>query len=476
MTDDSHDDRRDDRGIATDEDQFGRDGSDERSSTGAVERTLARLAPPGASVSALAISATDGTVVAAADPDRSVAPASNAKLMTAALALDHLGPDHRFETAIASRGRIEDGTLHGDLALRGSGAPDLTVDDLSTLSDAVADDLDRVTGDLVCDATRFVGQHLGPGRVWSDEHRAYGARSSALALAGNVVDVTVVAANETVTVSIDPQTDLAEDDVDVTASVSDQGSNGGPNLAVRPDHDSGRTRVEGTLPPEENQTVSIPVTRPVRHCGLAAHDALAAAGVDLAGGLRVVEDHPVDVGSPLAAVESASVRDLVRTMTVRSDNFVADQLARGVAATVRGEGSWEAWTETVDEHLDSLGAPAGRLYDGSGLSRYNRLQARAVVALLAWIREQPWSGTFFDSLPGPGEGTLKDRLDGVPVVAKTGTLTGARALSGRVAGGEEAVLFSALVGDVTVGADEVRDRLDGFVEALAEHGVPKTSR
>lgn len=474
--------------------------------TDAIERALERLAPPGASVSAFAVRATDGAVVAASDPDRSIAPASNAKLFTAALALDELGPDYRFETAVATRGRIADRVLDDDLVLRGSGAPDLAPDDLATLADGVADHVDRVVGDLVCDVTRFAGPQLGPGRVWSDERHAYGARSSALALSGNVVDVTVAATDEDVTVSVAPETAIVEIDPAVTPAVSDrasvdeapptaedaddsgaaeqdrdrdhdqhreqdqdeQAAEDGGDLHVRTDSGEGRIRVEGTLPPGAERTVTVPVTRPVRHCGLATRDALAAAGVQVAGEVRVVDDRTLETGAPLAAVESAPLRDLVRAMNVDSDNFVADQLARSVAAAVAGEGSWDGWEETVGDHLDSLGVETVRVRDGSGLSRYDRMPARAVVALLEWSAGRPWRDAFFDSLPGPGEGTLSDRLDGVPVVAKTGTLTGVRALSGRVASGDGDVLFSVLVGGLTVLADEVRGRQDAFVRALAD--------
>jgi D-alanyl-D-alanine carboxypeptidase len=40
--------------------------------------------------------------------------------MTAALALEHLGPDRRLETAFAAPGRTEDGVLDGNLVVRGT--------------------------------------------------------------------------------------------------------------------------------------------------------------------------------------------------------------------------------------------------------------------------------------------------------------------------------------------------------------------
>jgi D-alanyl-D-alanine carboxypeptidase/D-alanyl-D-alanine-endopeptidase (penicillin-binding protein 4) len=84
-----------------------------------IERAVGRLVPPGASASLLAVPADDCAVVGA-DPDRAVTPASNTKLMTAALALEHLGPDRRLETAVAAPGRTEDGVLDGNLVVRGT--------------------------------------------------------------------------------------------------------------------------------------------------------------------------------------------------------------------------------------------------------------------------------------------------------------------------------------------------------------------
>src|SRR5690606_14630966 len=54
-------------------------------------------------------------------------PASTLKLFTAALAFDRLGTDYQFSTDILRDGDISsDGTLHGNLILRGDGDPSLS--------------------------------------------------------------------------------------------------------------------------------------------------------------------------------------------------------------------------------------------------------------------------------------------------------------------------------------------------------------
>jgi D-alanyl-D-alanine carboxypeptidase/D-alanyl-D-alanine-endopeptidase (penicillin-binding protein 4) len=154
-------------------------------------------------------------------------------------------------------------------------------------------------------------------------------------------------------------------------------------------------------------------------------------------------------------------------MNVPSDNFVAEQLARGVAAE-RDDGTWDAWSKAATDFLESCGAGPCRIRDGSGLSRYNLLTAEGIVALLERVQQEPWSEAFFDSLPAPGEGTLENRLADVPGVrAKTGTITGSSALSGVVQREYQSdVVFSVIFGGLTVGADEARRRQDEFVRAL----------
>ncbi|HVF07860.1 MAG TPA: D-alanyl-D-alanine carboxypeptidase, partial [Actinomycetota bacterium] len=60
--------------------------------------------------------------------------------------------------------------------------------------------------------------------------------------------------------------------------------------------------------------------------------------------------------------------------------------------------------------------------DGSGLSYADRISTQGVVSLLLLTMREPWASALVGSLPGPGDGTVGDRLAGVPLRAKTGTL------------------------------------------------------
>ncbi len=60
--------------------------------------------------------------------------ASNMKMFTTATALDRLGPDEQFETALVAVGTFAGGVVQGDLVLRGGGDPTLTRQGLARLA------------------------------------------------------------------------------------------------------------------------------------------------------------------------------------------------------------------------------------------------------------------------------------------------------------------------------------------------------
>ncbi len=418
------------------------------------------------SASVLARDLRTGETLLAVDPNVPLLPASNAKLVTAARAFSELGPNYRFETPAFAAGEVRDGVLLGDLVLCGRGAPELSQADLMTLADGVAAaGIELIAGELVVDASAFDEQALGPGWTWDDGQFDYGAKSTSLAVERNTVDITVVHRDGCVEVDASPTSEIVRFDVDVET---------GPeaSLEVYKKRASEVVRVEGEIPPGETARAASPVDDPMMHAASLFRDALEAKGIEVDGWTRIA-DGPVETGGePCATVSSAPLADLVRDMLVRSDNFVAEQLARTIARELAGVGSWDAWEGHASAFLTDRGADAVRLRDGSGLSRYNLLSAASLVAVLEWCLERPWGDRYRRSLPLAGEeGTVANRLGdvSVPIRAKTGTLTGARTLSGYVGAddGEPAVAFSCLLSNLTGEYEATAtDRIDDVVRTV----------
>lgn len=115
------------------------------------------------------VSLDDGRMLYRHHADQLFQPASTAKLFTAALALDTLGPDRRTSTRLLANGTIHGKRLDGNLVLYGMGDPTLGASGTSTdwagqlASQLVSQGITRVQGDLIADDSYFASPLFGSG-------------------------------------------------------------------------------------------------------------------------------------------------------------------------------------------------------------------------------------------------------------------------------------------------------------------------
>jgi D-alanyl-D-alanine carboxypeptidase/D-alanyl-D-alanine-endopeptidase (penicillin-binding protein 4) len=174
---------------------------------------------------------------------------------------------------------------------------------------------------------------------------------------------------------------------------------------------------------------------------------LEARGVRVSGKVGARHGPPFLYQAPLERSSAEEAETLARLVppplaedVVRinkeSQNLHAELLLRRVGAEA-GQPSIEGGLKRVEAMLAKAGVArtAWDLSDGSGMSTYNRLAPRGVVALLRWIAAQPWGNGWKASLPiAATDGTLANRFRGTPLQgrlsAKTGTINASNALSG----------------------------------------------
>jgi len=179
----------------------------------------------------------------------------------------------------------------------------------------------------------------------------------------------------------------------------------------------------------------------------------------------------------VASVRSASPFEVLAATLRPSDNLRSEELLATLAVRPGGSGTLTGALNRERSLLHRLNVDLTgvRLADGSGLSRENRLTARALVDLLEVMYDLPYPlgkgaaefpertyrarrNALAEALPqaGTGErdprqarrgGTLARRLQGsgLDVRAKTGTLPGVSALAGYVTGRSGHVLAFAVI-------------------------------
>jgi D-alanyl-D-alanine carboxypeptidase/D-alanyl-D-alanine-endopeptidase (penicillin-binding protein 4) len=132
---------------------------------------------------------------------------------------------------------------------------------------------------------------------------------------------------------------------------------------------------------------------------------------------------------------SIDMHGLLSLANTESHNFTAEVLLRSAA------GTWDLAEATRLETLwlsrQGLPMDGVRIFDGSGLDRSNRLTSRFLAALLLRMNQHPYARNYVSSLSVAGRrGTLRNLFKGTSLdgnlFAKTGTLTGVRAISGMV--------------------------------------------
>ena len=170
---------------------------------------------------------------------------------------------------------------------------------------------------------------------------------------------------------------------------------------------------------------------------------LAAHGITVRGAAAPVTSAASD--PELAAVQSAPLGEIVEKTLAVSDNNAAEVIGHQVGLAVRQDGSFAGSTAAVMQVLQELGVDTtgSRVYDGSGLSRRNRLTPETLLGVLrvASSGDHPGLRSVVTGLPVAGfVGSLQARFDDAPaevrgrVRAKTGTLTGVSGLAGLVTG------------------------------------------
>jgi D-alanyl-D-alanine carboxypeptidase/D-alanyl-D-alanine-endopeptidase (penicillin-binding protein 4) len=425
------------------------------------------------------------------NPDVLLTPASTMKLVTLAATAERLGWEHRFETALLTAAPIRDGTLLGDLVVRGVGDPTVNAPGAGEAFPRWANELRRlgirriagriIGDDDVLDDGVLETPGFGSGWAWDDLSRAFAAPAGALQHRENVVEVMVAAggaAGRPASVrlrhpgsGLTLRNDVVTARADQTAGIRIRRQPGQPSLVV-----SGRIPV-GASPIVRRAAVGNPTLFFVR----AFRETLAEHGIAVDG-----EAIDIDLLAPRDKTSArAGLQPLVRhrseplsvigvDMLKKSKNLYAESLVRHLGVSA-GSGA-HAGRAVVGEVLADWGIEGhgAVVADGSGLSRYTYLTAGTLVEVLARMYRNPdHRARIMAALPVAGrDGTLRGRLVGTAaegvVHAKTGSMRRVRALAGYVetAGGRP-LAFAILANNYSAPAAEITRVVDEAVATLA---------
>ncbi len=411
-------------------------------------------------------------------------PASVAKVLTAATALDLLGPAHVFTTRLTARGTLDaQGVLEGDLVVHGTGDPCISgrffdgkaTHILERLAEATREaGIRRVTGQVVLDDGPFDREYLHASWKDADLERWYAAPVAGLAFNDGCADVVIrggTRVGQPATIRV-PST-LGAWKLENRVKTTAKGSTRVNGLWVK--HETA-LRVSGSIPTKTEYSFCKPVPDPLLFLGSTFVSCLERHGVRVDEGTRAARDDADRRPGRLAIAQYGTpLGRSLGVMNKRSHNFTACLLHKACGAIFSGYGTWDSGREAVSAMLARRGLDAQgktQIVDGSGLSHDNRTTAATLALLLAGYEHDLQRGPLlYASLAEPGEdGTLRKRRYSKRVRgrlhAKTGTIAGVRALAGYLDGvdGHPGYAFAILLNTTKGG----RPLIDALVEEMAK--------
>ncbi len=442
----------------------------------ALQRQVeARLAEMGAGTRfGLVVTDAEGRELVAIAPTDRFIPASNTKMFTVAAALATLPaldqPDAVGGASVRLEGRDVVLTGNGDARL--SSAADCATDCLATLADAVAKKTRRVR-DITGDATAFADRRWSHGMSWNNVAERSGTGVAALSLDSNQLELVISPRQPGAPPWHTASDYLTVDNRAVTVA------SGATTLDVERLPFDRIVRLTGQIAMGSTPaTIWLGVDDPAHYAAWKFAEMLKVRGIKVTGVLRAryrIDFGPSDPNAtPLAQVTPPPLLEDLAAINKMSQNLHAELLLRRIGAA-GGDPSVAGGLKAVETMLTGAGVPRTGydFADGSGMSTYNRVAPRVMIAFLRWTATQPWSTKFRATLPiGGVDGTIARRFIGTPlagkVYAKTGGLNATSALSGWLTAksGRE-LTFAFFANDVPAGQRAIT-AMDAVLGLIAE--------
>ena len=424
-----------------------------------VKRLLQAPYMRGASFSLIVKDVQDGKTVCSYDTDRLQSPASVLKTVATATALEILGEDYRYPTTLEYDGTLENGTLKGNLYIKGSGDPSLgssyfAPDQNKFLSAWIAAlqkaGIRRITGSIISDESIFDTEGASVKWLREDMGNYYAPGSYGLSVFDNMYKLSL----QTGAVGSRPVLKGTEPNIPFirfknylkTASVSSDSAYiiGAPLDDVR--------YLYGVLPANrETYVLKGDIPDPALYLAHYLTDRLRQKGIQVDGAPSCYRIEAEEnrwnkkERKEIVTTYSPTLREIASVCNHVSHNLYADALVKTVGLQYKPRrnemiSSFGRGVQVVKEYWEKKGLDVFplRMNDGSGLAPADKVSAGFMGELLAYMAtESAVSEAFIASLPQAGiEGSVRNFLKGSKLQGKarlkSGGITGVRSYAGYI--------------------------------------------
>jgi len=420
----------------------------------------------------------DGNILYKRNSHKLFHPASNLKLLTSAAAINVFKTDFHFRTKVYTDHNISNGILHGNLYIKGSGDPLVTIGDLDSLASLIkTKGITTIKGDIIGDISYFDSVYWGRGWMWDDEPSAYYPFISPLSVNDNSVKIFIKPGHkigDTVSITAEPISSYYE--ISNNGMVSTDSLF--PDLFVTRQRDGNKIIVNGKMSPNDLiKEFSISLWKPELAFLHLLREHLNLDSINVNGKVRLGQIQ----GKIQLAEISRPIDSVIHRMNKVSDNLAAENILKVLGAEKYGTpGTSLNGLMVLKEYLYGLDIDTSKiiLADGSGVSWYNEISPHVITKLMQHqYKNKATFQRFYESLAIAGvDGTLKNRMRNTQaannVRAKTGSLNGVSGISGYVTTANGKMLaFSILCNHYSGEIGKLRDAQDKILELLAKSKI-----
>ena len=408
-----------------------------------------------------------GQIVYEHNPQMALRPASVIKLLSSALALKREGDSLTYTTKFFYTGEIDEGRLFGNIVIQAGGDPTLDskyfpkacfIDSL--VSKVVNLGIKRIHGNIIVE-TEGEPASIPGSWPWEDVANYYGALYHSFNYRDNTYTINLKSGKpgtQTKIVSVVPSVPGIKLRNEVMASAknaNDAWIYGGPEAAT--------LLIQGMIPANRS---SFAVKGAMHHpdaCFRAELEKrLKEKGV-------LLDKQRIEEGErhALLSMDSPFLKDIVYYTNKNSVNLFAEALGELISPT--------DYARTVKVELSHIGIDSCgiALKDASGLSPANAVPAEVFTDLLIWAKGH-LSDAFVSSLPrGNVDWGLRVYSDHPVlrenVIAKTGSMSGVRALAGYLKNQKgETLAFTILVNNYVGDPVKVQEIIRDLLKDIAD--------
>jgi D-alanyl-D-alanine carboxypeptidase/D-alanyl-D-alanine-endopeptidase (penicillin-binding protein 4) len=419
-----------------------------------------------------------GTVIFSHNARKAMLPASNMKVVTTAAALRYLGPDFEYKTRV--------GRQNGAVVVIGCGDPllgDKSTDDrhgrqngwlFERIVQALQERGVAEVNDIIVDTTVFDDQRVHPSWPVKDYNKWYACEICGLNFNDNCIEVTAANLGDSVAISVEPKTSFVQI-LNEVEPVTGGDTAIGANRTQQPN----KVTIFGKCRNKEGP-FRVAIEQPAAFFGFGLAENLVRAGITATGQLieKAVRE---DAGFQPLVEFTTPLADCLRRANTDSLGLAAEALLKTIDAHSKPDhknGGWAGGRERIAKYLSDLGIPPEEfnIDDGSGLSRHDRLTTDALSkVLLDLYRSKNWELFQASLAVGGEEGTIgkyfgeakyRDRIH-----AKTGYISGVRALSGVCLTNTGPYIFSILSnGPKGLSRDAINNVAKAIIDEYASKG------